>query len=120
MTVTDLAHEAAKHYSAVMASRECVHELLEILGVPAAWREPTRLDALITRLRRAVELQLLERFSDAEIAALAGFYSTPDGRTLARKGIAFTAALGPMLQAEIVAWARSVPPTASADGSAPS
>jgi hypothetical protein len=39
---------------------------------------------------------------------VARFYDTPEGRSLARKGIAFTAVLGPVLQAEFVAWAQTV------------
>jgi len=53
-------------------------------------------------LRRVVELQLLERFTDAEIVVLEPFYDTPEGRSLARKGITFTAAIRPMLEAGVV------------------
>ncbi len=71
---------------------------------------------LVERLRRVVEAQLVERFTVAELSALARFYGTPEGQSLARKGLAFTAAIGPMLEAEVVAWAQSVRPNASADG----
>jgi hypothetical protein len=112
VTVTDLAHEAAKRYCAAILSHECVEELLERLGVPAAWRAPEHVEALMARCRPVMEAQLVERFTVAELAALARFYNTPEGLSLARKGLAFTSALGPMLEAEIVAWASSVRPQA--------
>ena len=70
--------------------------------------------------RQLTEAKLVERFTVAELAALARFYATPEGLSLARKGIAFTAAVTPMLEAEVVAWARSVRLPASVGGSAPS
>jgi hypothetical protein len=42
-----------------------------------------------------MEAQLVDHFTVAELAALARFYGTPEGRSLARKGLAFTAAVTP-------------------------
>src|SRR5262249_60962853 len=67
------AHEAAKHYCTIIVSRECVDELLEGSAVPAAWREPTRFDALVTRLatgRRAPAARALHRCRDRGARAL--------------------------------------------------
>jgi hypothetical protein len=115
VTVTDFAHEAAKRFSAVIMNRDRVEQFLE-RRAPAGSRAPEGVDVLVERLRRVVEAELVERFTVAELSALARFYGTPEGSSLARKGLAFTAALGPMLEAEIVAWAQSIRPNASADG----
>jgi hypothetical protein len=106
MTVSDLAHEAAKRYCAVILSRECVGELLERHGAPAAWKAPEHVDALIDRCRRVMEPEVLQCFTVAELTALARFYSTPEGLSIARKGVTFTALIARMLEAEVVAWAR--------------
>ena len=58
--------------------------------------------------------QLVERFTVAELTALARFYGTPEGLSVARKGIGFTAAIHPMLEAEIAAWVRSLQQSATA------
>jgi hypothetical protein len=114
VTVTDFADEAAKRFSAVIMNRDRVEQFLE-RHAQAVSRASEDVDVLVERLRRVVEAQLVERFTVAELSALARFYGTREGLSLARKGLAFTSALGPMLEAEIVAWARS--PNASADGS---
>jgi len=96
-------------------NRDRVEQFLE-RHAPAVSRAPEDVDVLVERLRQVVEAQLVERFTVAELSALARFYGTPEGSALARKGLAFTAAIGPMLEAEVVAWAQSVRPNASADG----
>ena len=67
------------------------------------------------------EVQLVGRFTVTELAARARFYGTPEGLSLARKGLAFTAAIHPMLEAEIAAWVRSLQqsPTAAQAGGGP-
>jgi hypothetical protein len=119
MTITDFAHEAAKRFCAAIMSRESVEQYLDRIRAPAALRTPEHVGALVERLQRMMEAALVEHFTVAELAGLARFYGTPEGLSLARKGLAFTAATRPMLEAEVVAWARSLPPTASAGGSAP-
>jgi hypothetical protein len=53
------------------------------------------------RWQRVMEAQLVERFTVAELAALARFYSTPEGQSVVRKLVAVTAAVTPILEAEI-------------------
>jgi hypothetical protein len=52
------------------------------------------------RWQRVMEAQLVERFTVAELAALARFYGTPEGQSVARKLVAVTAAVTPILEAD--------------------
>ena len=58
--------------------------------------------------RRVVEDQAVQHFTPAELAALARFYATLAGRSIARKSSAFTAAVARAQTAEVAAWARTV------------
>jgi hypothetical protein len=119
MSVADLAHEAAKRYCAALPLREWGDAVLERLAVPAALREPRHVDGLMDRWRRVMEEQLVERFTVGELTALARFYGTPEGVSAARKALAFTAAVTPLLESELVAWACTVAPQPSTVGQGP-
>ena len=49
---------------------------------------------------------MLDCFTVAELAALARFYGPPEDRSAARKALAFTAAVTPKYESEILAWGR--------------
>jgi len=106
VSVSDLAHEAAKRYCDAVPLRDWVVAGLERLGVPPSMREPAHVDALAQSWRRLMEEQIVEYFTIPELAALARFYATPEGASVMRKAPAWTAAVQPMLEAEAVAWAR--------------
>jgi hypothetical protein len=55
-----------------------------------------------------VEDQAVQDFTIAELAALARFYATPAGRSIARKSAVFSAAVTRAQTAEVVAWAPTV------------
>jgi hypothetical protein len=55
-------------------------------------------------VRRVFEDQVVQHLTIPELAALARFYSTPEGQSVARKTPAFTAAARPVLEAAVVAW----------------
>ena len=119
MSVSDLAHEAAKRYCDAVPLRDWVVAGLERLGVPPSMREPAHVDALAQSWRRLMEEQIVEYFTIPELAALARFYATPEGASVMRKAPAWTAAVQPMLEAEAVAWARRLTSTGQAGGGDP-
>jgi len=82
--------------------------------VPAWAREPVHVDALEQSWKRVLEEQLCEYFTVAELAALARFYAMPEGLSGMRKMLAVNAAVVPMLEAEVTAWARRVRSSAAA------
>jgi Uncharacterized protein conserved in bacteria (DUF2059) len=114
MTVADLAHEAAKRYCATLPLPEWADSLADALGVPPAARAGAAMDELCATLRRTFEDQAAQHLTVPELAALARFYSTPEGRSVARKSLAFTAATRPVLEAELTAWARTLSERAGA------
>jgi len=107
VSIVDLAHEAATAYCAAIVNRDFVAELLERLAVPVAFRDTEHVEALVDRCRRVIETQMAGRFTVAELTALARFYGTPEGRSVARKTLAFTVTVTPMLEAEFIAWRNS-------------
>lgn len=82
--------------------------------LPPTMRQPAHVDELCTILRRVVEEQAVQHFTIAELAALARFYATPEGRSIGLKGVAFTTAITSALQAQLVAWVARVRPQSSA------
>src|SRR5207245_4429850 len=108
MTVTDLPREMARRYVDMLPIAEWANALLVFLRVPLVNRQPTHVAELGTILRRVMEEQAVEHFAPAELAALARFYATPAGRSIARKSAAFTAAVTRAQTAEVAALARTV------------
>ena len=93
MPVTDLTREMARRYINMLPIAEWANALLVFLRVPLATRQPAHVAELGAILRRVMEDQAREHFTPAELAALARFYGTPAGRSIARKSAAFTAAV---------------------------
>jgi len=62
--------------------------------------------------------QMVEHFTIPELAAVARFYATPDGLSVMRKMLTFTTTVTPMLEAEVVAWARLLTSPGQAGGEA--
>jgi len=104
MSVSDLAHELAKRCCATVPIRAYVEGLLDRLGVPAG-RDPKRLQELDEIYERVLRQQLVEHYSNAELALIARTYNTPEGRSLMRKAPAFTASTTKALEAAFVAQA---------------
>ncbi len=113
MPVADLAREMARRYlddAGLTAGWASV----VLKRLPPAMRQPAHVDELCAIHRRVVEEQAVEHFTIAELAALARFYATPEGRSIGRKGVAFTTAITSALEAEFGAWAARVRPQPSA------
>src|SRR6266478_1189927 len=99
MSVSDLAHEAARRYCDTIPVRDWIGVLLERHGMPPAAREPVHVDDLTAAWRRVVEEQLVQYFNVAELAALARLYATPEAQSLMQKMVPFTTLVTPMLEA---------------------
>jgi hypothetical protein len=108
MTVAELVHEAEWRYVDTMPIADWAKALLVFLRVPLATRQPAHVAELGAILRCVMENQAVEHFTPTEPAALARFYATPAGRSIAGKSAAFTAAVTRAQTAEVVAWARTV------------
>jgi hypothetical protein len=108
MSVSDLAHEAAKRYCDAVPVRDYVVVALERNGMASAAREPAHVDALTQSWRRVMEEQMVQYFNVAELTAMARLYATPESQSLMRKMVPFTVLITPMLEAEVYAWARRV------------
>jgi len=119
MAVADLAREAARRYCATLPLPEWADALADALGVPPAARVDAAMDELCVILGRVLEDQAVQHLTVAELAALARFYSTPEGRAVARKTLAFSAATRPVLEAELIAWAQRVSAAAGGPATAP-
>ena len=59
--------------------------LADALGVPPAARADAAMDELCAALRRTLEDQAMRHLTVAEITALARFYNTAEGLSVARK-----------------------------------
>jgi len=119
MSVSDLAHEAARRYCDAVPVRDYVVVMLERNGMASVAREPAHVDALTAAWRRVVEAQMVQYFNPAELTAMARLYATPESRSLMRKMVPFTVLVTPMLEAEVFAWARRVVSTAAPAGGDP-
>ena len=83
----------ARRYVDMLPIAEWADALLVFLRVPLANRQPSHVAELGAILRRVMEDQAVEHYTPAELAALARFYATPAGRSIARKSAAFSAAV---------------------------
>jgi Uncharacterized protein conserved in bacteria (DUF2059) len=107
MLVADLHREAARRYVDTMPISEWAHATLE----SSARRRPGAPPLVWPSScvwRRLLGPALVEHFSIPELHALARFYATPEGTSIARKEVAFRTAATPMLAAEIVRHARAI------------
>jgi uncharacterized protein DUF2059 len=114
MPAADLAREMARRYIDASGLIAGWPSAVVLARLPPAMRQPTHVDELCTIRRRVLEDQAVEHFTIAELAALARFYATPEGRSIGRKSVAFTAAIISALEAEFAAWADRVRPPSSA------
>jgi hypothetical protein len=104
MTVADLAREMARRYVDMLPIAEWANALLVFLRVPLANRQPSHVAELGAILRRVMEDQAVQHFAPAELAALARFYATPAGRSIARPPRSRPRSRGH----KVFAWARTV------------
>ena len=116
MLVADLHREAARRYVDTMPISEWAHAMLE----SSARRRPGAPPLVWPSScvwRRLLGPALVEHFSIPELHALARFYATPEGTSIARKEVAFKTAATPMLAAEIVRHARAIAARVSSQAS---
>jgi hypothetical protein len=108
MTVADLGHEAARRYVDAIPLTDLARELLQRAGAPtwaalSAVRERSR--ARPAQCPRGPARRVSD---DPQLAALARFYSTPEGAAVMGKLLAVNDVVTLALQIAVGNWAREL------------
>jgi hypothetical protein len=108
MTVTDLAHEAARRYVDAIPLADLARELLKRAGRQTWAAYPPFVNDLARVLRSVLEAALVEYLTIPQLAALARFYAMPEGAAVMGKLLAVNDVVALALQVAVGNWAREL------------